>query len=62
MMNSTVVYIIYVVLFLLMILDIIIGFSPILKAVFYGSCFVIGAFIYYFNYYKPKSDNENLEN
>lgn len=56
-MNSTNVYIVFTILFIIMICDLIIGFPPIFKAIFYGSCFVVGAFIYYFNYYKPKSND-----
>lgn len=58
-MNSKSVYIIYVILFLFMICDLIIGFPLIVKAIFYIPSFVIGAIIYYFNFYKPKSESHD---
>lgn len=58
-MNTKIVYIVYAVLFLFMICDLIIGFPLIVKAIFYIPSFVIGAIIYYFNFYKPTSENQD---
>ena len=58
-MNTKIVYIVYAVLFLFMICDLIFSFPLILRAIFYGSCFVIGGIIYYSNFFKPNSENRD---
>lgn len=52
-MNKNVVIAVFVALFIFMLLDLLLQFPMIVKSVFYGGSFIVGAVIYYFNFYKP---------
>lgn len=59
-MSKTVVIAIFIVLFVFMITDLIFGFSQLIKGIFYGGSFFVGAGIYYFNFYKPLKDKDEI--
>lgn len=52
-MNKNVVIVVFLALFIFMLLDLIFQFPMLVKGIFYGGSFIVGTFIYYFNYYKP---------
>ena len=51
-MNKATVIVIFLLLFIFMLLDLIFKFPMIVRSVFYGGSFIIGAVIYYFNIFK----------
>lgn len=57
-MNKTLLIIVFVALFIFMIADLIVVFSNVVKAVFYGAFFIVGVGIYLYNNGVPKIDFE----
>ena len=55
-MNKATVIVIFLLLFIFMLLDLIFKFPMIVRSVFYGGSFIIGAVIYYFNIFKPNTN------
>lgn len=53
-MNKNIVMVVFLALFIFMLLDLFLEFPMLVKTIFYGGSFIVGTFIYYFNYYKPK--------
>ena len=60
-MSKNIVFVVFVGLLLFMILDFFFVFPNIVKGIFYGGSFFIGAIIWYFNYYKPNLENKKIE-
>lgn len=52
-MSKNVVISVFVALFVVMLLDLIFNFPILVKAIFYGGCFIAGVVIYFVNPVKP---------